>query len=239
MYSAILMALQFFSKHGFVLEGFLTSCTFDYLSRDVYSRFYMMIMISFGYVTPLLFIIIFYILTKLKLNKRTNCLCNNLAGSDHGHSRAHYQSLLAYSTSFNNSDPRVEVKFSRIGRQITTNTLLSRSSANSNSMERDRRNTFNNVICQRRNFNSIINRESRVLKTIILNVTLFCFAWTPYAMVALIGQFSENREHYLNPYTTSLPALFAKISSIYNPVLYTLSNRECRMYFQKFFKKTV
>jgi hypothetical protein len=27
------------------------------------------------------------------------------------------------------------------------------------------------------------------------------------------------------------------MSSIYNPLLYTLTNRECRTYFKKFFKK--
>jgi hypothetical protein len=31
--------------------------------------------------------------------------------------------------------------------------------------------------------------------------------------------------------------VFAKISSVYNPVLYTLSNRECRLYFQNWFKR--
>lgn len=91
-------------------------------------------------------------------------------------------------------------------------------------------------INQKKNFRTILNREYRVLKTIILNVSLFCLAWTPYAIVAMLGQFGANIDLYLNPYATALPGAFAKISSVYNPVLYTLSNRECRAYFRQIYR---
>lgn len=86
------------------------------------------------------------------------------------------------------------------------------------------------------NYYYLLKRESKVLKRIILNVTLFCVAWLPYACVALLGQFGNNIENYLTPYTTSIPAILAKFSSIYNPILYTLTNRDCKAYFKRIFK---
>ena len=55
------MIPQFFSANGFVLEGFLTACTIDYLSQDFYSRLFTIIMIIGGLLIPLFLIIFFYI----------------------------------------------------------------------------------------------------------------------------------------------------------------------------------
>ena len=66
---------------------------------------------------------------------------------------------------------------------------------------------------------------------------MFVIAWTPYAAVTLAAQFGSNIEAYINPYTTSLPALFAKTSSIYNPLIYTLRNKEFRHFFLNYLKK--
>jgi hypothetical protein len=55
------MIPQFFSANGFVLEGFQTHCSFDYLSQDLYSRSFMIIMILGGLLIPLFLIIFFYI----------------------------------------------------------------------------------------------------------------------------------------------------------------------------------
>jgi len=60
--SAAWMLPEFFSKNGFVLEGFLTHCSFDYISRDHFTRTYMMIMFCGGFFFPLLIIIILNIL---------------------------------------------------------------------------------------------------------------------------------------------------------------------------------
>ena len=60
---------------------------------------------------------------------------------------------------------------------------------------------------------------------------MFVVAWTPYAAVTFAAQFGSNIEAYINPYTTSLPALFAKTSSVYNPLIYTLSNKDFRRFF--------
>lgn len=85
---------------------------------------------------------------------------------------------------------------------------------------------------------SFHNRQNKVLKSIILYVSFFCISWTPYVIIVLLAQFGTDIQNYVNPYTTSLPALIAKISSIHNPILFTLSNKECRNYFKSLlFKK--
>lgn len=55
---------------------------------------------------------------------------------------------------------------------------------------------------------------------------MFCVAWFPYAILTLVAQFCDNPEAYVNPYTASLPALFTKTASVYNPIIYIISNRD-------------
>ena len=98
-----------------------------------------------------------------------------------------------------------------------------------------------------RNFSEILNhpegsvyskKEIKLVKMISLIVFMFLIAWIPYAVITLAAQFGSNIEAYINPYTTSLPALLAKTSSVYNPLIYTLSNKEFRKFFSKYsFKK--
>ena len=104
-------------------------------------------------------------------------------------------------------------------------------------------------------FNLLIKREKKLVRTIILNIALFCIAWVntiylffnkfehyisfffvikvPYAIVTLLSQFGSNIEFYITPYTTSIPAILAKTSSIYNPIIYTLNNKQCRDYIKQ------
>jgi hypothetical protein len=221
----------------------LTSCSFDYLSRDFYSRLVIMLMFVFGFFIPLLLIILFYILTKKEMNKRSSKICNKLTGSVNNHSKSHYKSILQAANS-QQSCNKAERDLSTVPR--CSNTHPSRSKKNSTksnpiserleSRALSRHGTFNSVMSQRKNFNSILNREQKAMRAIVMNVTMFIIAWVPYVIMVLCAQFGSNISLFLNPYTASLPAVFAKISSIYNPVIYTLSNRECQIYFKRAFK---
>ncbi len=84
---------------------------------------------------------------------------------------------------------------------------------------------------------SISMRENKLAKSICLIFLAFLFSWMPYAIIVILAQFGpEAQKHYLiNPYSTSLPALFAKFSSIYNPIVYVLSNVDCKIYIKKKF----
>ena len=47
-----MLSQAFFTK-GFSLEGHRTSCSFEYLSRDFYSRFWLFSMVAIGYMVPM------------------------------------------------------------------------------------------------------------------------------------------------------------------------------------------
>ena len=53
-------------------------------------------------------------------------------------------------------------------------------------------------------------------------VALFLVAWLPYALVAVVGQLLGPQ--YLGPYTSTLPALFAKSNCIYNPIVFAFGH---------------
>jgi hypothetical protein len=72
-----------------------------------------------------------------------------------------------------------------------------------------------------------------------LIVLMYLVAWTPYAVVTLAAQLGSNINYYVNPYTTSLPALFAKASSVYNPIVYTINNKDFRRFFFSYFRKKI
>lgn len=79
----------------------------------------------------------------------------------------------------------------------------------------------------------LVKREKKVLKRIILNVTCFGLAWMPYVIMTFYAQFGNDIENYINPFTTSVPSIIAKISSIYNPILYTLTSKNCKNYYKR------
>ena len=94
------------------------------------------------------------------------------------------------------------------------------------------KNLKNFNIKQLRNKGSIYSkREIKLVKIICLIVLIYIIAWTPYAAVTLASQFGSNIEAYINPYTTSMPALFAKTSSIYNPLIYTIYIKDFHRFF--------
>jgi len=65
---------------------------------------------------------------------------------------------------------------------------------------------------------------------IFLTLCIFVYIKVPYTIITLIAQFGNNIENYVNSYSTSIPALFAKTSSIYNPLIFIYKNKECRNY---------
>ena len=66
----------------------------------------------------------------------------------------------------------------------------------------------------------------QVAKVAISNVLLWFLAWTPYAIVCLIGSFG-NRE-LVTPMVSQIPAFLAKLSSAINPVVTALSHPRYR-----------
>jgi hypothetical protein len=221
------------NKNGFILEGYLTSCTFNYLNRDVYSRASMLFLFIGGFLMPLIIIVLFYtlmwsIVKKNEMFTRYSIRKKNISQVElsmyYLSKNATNMNMTAVSTGQNFNGRYNEERYKLIKNKIDVNSnVIHRKSTTIN--------LFNNTS----SLNSFIKREIRVARMIILIVIMFCIAWAPYAIVALFGQFGTNINNYLTPLSTSLPSLFAKTSSIYNPILYTLINKECRKFYKKVF----
>ncbi|XP_060532209.1 parapinopsin-like [Cylas formicarius] len=76
--------------------------------------------------------------------------------------------------------------------------------------------------------------EARIAYTILLMITAFLLAWTPYSVFALLVQFGDPT--LITPATGVLPALLAKSSICYNPVIYVGLNSQFRQHFRQIIK---
>jgi len=52
----------------------------------------------------------------------------------------------------------------------------------------------------------------------MINISLWVIAWTPFAVISLIG--IHGNQKLLTPLVSTLPILFAKTSCLYNPIIY-------------------
>ena len=68
--------------------------------------------------------------------------------------------------------------------------------------------------------------EIRVTKISFAIVILYMLSWTPYATVALIGQFGDAK--FVTPFWSEIPVLFAKASAMHDPIVYALSHPRFR-----------
>ena len=75
---------------------------------------------------------------------------------------------------------------------------------------------------------------------IILSLAILCFtAWTPYAIVSLIGQFGpvdeDGQPRKLSPMATAIPAILAKTAIVFDPLVYGFSSPQFRSSVRQFF----
>jgi len=81
---------------------------------------------------------------------------------------------------------------------------------------------------------SVSKAESRVAGMVLVMVAMFLVAWTPYAAFALIVAFGEPG--LISPATAVLPAVIAKSSICYNPLIYVGLNTQVRLFSACVFK---
>lgn len=73
--------------------------------------------------------------------------------------------------------------------------------------------------------------EIRIAKAAFTIFFLFVCAWTPYAIVSLIGAFGDSK--ILTPLVTMVPAVCAKIVSCLDPWVYAISHPRYRAVLEK------
>ena len=62
--------------------------------------------------------------------------------------------------------------------------------------------------------------EVDTAKATLLMIGLFCLSWLPYTVVAMIGVYGDQA--HITPLTSAVPGIFAKASTLYNPVVYAI-----------------
>ncbi|XP_052070135.1 rhodopsin, GQ-coupled-like [Mytilus californianus] len=175
IYSIGWSVLPYLGWGGHMMEGSRTSCTFDYFTKTMNNRTYVICLIVFCFVLQLIIISVSY----LKI---------------------------------------VTVVFSR-QREI------SHSKSNSK------------AVCLRiSSSKERLKVEWRATKAAMILVVVFCISWTPYAIIALIGQFSDTS--FITPLSSAFPGLFAKMSSLFNPIIYTLLHSKYRKMIRSIFKNS-
>ncbi|XP_021354910.1 melanopsin-like [Mizuhopecten yessoensis] len=65
-------------------------------------------------------------------------------------------------------------------------------------------------------------KEVKVIKTIFLLIAAFIVSWLPYSGLVFITMFYPYKS--IHPVLATVPALFAKSSIIWNPVIYLMTN---------------
>lgn len=68
--------------------------------------------------------------------------------------------------------------------------------------------------------------EIKVAKIAMTILVLYLLSWTPYATIALIGQFGDAS--FVTPFWSEIPVIFAKASAMHNPIVYALSHPKFR-----------
>ncbi|XP_066049926.1 pinopsin-like [Chamaea fasciata] len=67
-------------------------------------------------------------------------------------------------------------------------------------------------------------REQRVLVMVVVMVVCFLLCWLPYAAVALTATFGQPG--LISPAASIIPAILAKSSTVYNPIIYVFLNKQ-------------
>ncbi|NXD97515.1 OPSP protein, partial [Chaetorhynchus papuensis] len=89
--------------------------------------------------------------------------------------------------------------------------------------------SYGKLLCAVRQVSSINkgpgrSREQRILVMVVVMVVCFLLCWLPYAAVALIATF--GKPGLITPAASIIPAILAKSSTVYNPIIYVFLNRQ-------------
>lgn len=180
VYSALFASMPLLNTLSrYVPEGYLTSCSFDYLSAQFSSRLFIFVYFCGAFCVPLAITVCSY------------------AGIIH----AVRSSELAF-------------KHSHSGKTVSRKSELE-TKAKSKAKIRQ-------------------SVEVKLAKLSAVLIGIWLLAWTPYAVVALIGIFGD--QSLLTPTVTMFPAMFAKVAAILNPLIYGHSHPRFRAEMDKLFR---
>ena len=71
-----------------------------------------------------------------------------------------------------------------------------------------------------------VSAEIRIAKVSIMNVTMWLMAWTPFAVIRMLGTWGDVSK--ITPLVSAIPVIMAKTSCAYNPLIYAISHPKYR-----------
>jgi r-opsin len=190
MYGSIWIIPPLLGWNRFIFEGFGTTCTFDYISKNVWDRLYVMILVTGGFLIPLLIIIVSYTFILIKISRRSRCLMNN-----------------------DDQNYELELRKQTIFYSHPTNSFNDGQSRSESTLEPNQNNQITG---------NLLRTEARVTRTALLVCVIYCTAWGPYALMAILSQIGFT--YCLNVYTTAMLSLFTKTAACINALIYAFSS---------------
>ncbi|XP_059352548.1 rhodopsin, GQ-coupled-like [Daphnia carinata] len=239
-YSATFASLPFLGAGKYVPEGYLTSCSFDYLSDDTGTRVFILIFFIAAWVCPLTAIIFCYAaIIRAVYHVRQNV---TRGASDLGvEKQRHRQSL----SPITNSTTAI-VREKKIANQLGGTHMPSRKLFDK--VWRKICTVGISILCSTHLFFFLSNLwkciqlpffcviyvtginqpnvEVAIAKIVAGLVISWIIAWTPYSLIALLG--ISGQSHLLTPFSSMLPALFAKTAACVDPFIYSLNHPKIR-----------
>ncbi len=213
LYSIFWSLLPLFGpQHQYVLEAFQTTCSFDFISQDKFSRIVVILLNIFGYFLPIILITFCLILAFIVGKKYQNYIeANSLENFEiELQQNLNLPSALKKTSTINNSIQQLSNE--NFGSQIRNN-------INSKVEQQS--------VKENENLKSIrIKIEWQITKNSIAIIFLFCILYLPYVVCTLIAQFSDNRQKTITPFTTMIITSLAKFSTVINPLIIIITHKK-------------
>ena len=74
---------------------------------------------------------------------------------------------------------------------------------------------------------AVRRREFRILFMVLTTVVCYLLCWMPYGVVAMMATF--GRPGIITPVASVVPSILAKSSTVINPLIYILMNKQVRI----------
>lgn len=158
--SVLVVFSQLLVKHQFVLEGFLTTCTYDYMSQDQYMKKINFLLTLSAFVVPLIIMTISYSLLYILLKYRRQTFEKGLAKNK----RIISPICLFNSKSFIDVLKSFQFDYNSNRKNIRSSMKYS--------------------------IDAFVKAEVQVAKKGALMIAIFCIGWAPYTFVKLFAQSS-------------------------------------------------
>ncbi len=226
LYGLIWSVLPYFGRHQYVLEGFKTSCSFDYIDRDYFTRVILILMNIFGFFIPILIIVSCYtfILIHVKMRYKIFEIKPSKPLKPY---RIKMTKGLLTNVLFSNTTSQPSCEISR--EKIDCEEAQMRSRLNSSCI------MIKHI--KRKRAYSFLAVEWQITKNTIIIIFAFCIAWLPYALISFVAQFSVNRDKFITPHTSLIPVIMAKSSAVLNPIIYVSMSQHFKTRISEYFSK--